>query len=147
MAYLDQHEVPVVVKADGLAQGKGVVVATTRKEAKQAVHDSMEHAVFGQAGQRSVGREITPECDEIEIRCIEHQFDADQDKNAVAPRKSAGQADAENQRRKQQIIMQRSHEGFCFFSAAAGFGSRMAMMTAPMVAPVRSKPMASRGRM
>jgi phosphoribosylamine---glycine ligase len=52
LAYLDQHEIPVVVKADGLAQGKGVVVATTREEAVQAVRDSMEHAVFGQAGQR-----------------------------------------------------------------------------------------------
>ena len=52
LAYLDQHELPVVVKADGLAQGKGVVVATTHEEAKQAVRDSMEHAVFGQAGQR-----------------------------------------------------------------------------------------------
>ncbi|HKO31941.1 MAG TPA: phosphoribosylamine--glycine ligase [Nitrospiraceae bacterium] len=52
LAYLDRHEVPVVVKADGLAQGKGVVVAATREEAKQAVRDSMEHAVFGQAGQR-----------------------------------------------------------------------------------------------
>ena len=52
LAYLDHHEVPVVIKADGLAQGKGVVVATTREEAKQAVRDSMEHAVFGQAGQR-----------------------------------------------------------------------------------------------
>ncbi|NOT95867.1 MAG: phosphoribosylamine--glycine ligase [Nitrospira sp.] len=52
LAYLDQHELPVVVKADGLAQGKGVVVATTREEAKQAVRDSLEHAVFGQAGQR-----------------------------------------------------------------------------------------------
>jgi phosphoribosylamine---glycine ligase len=52
LAYLDQHELPVVIKADGLAQGKGVVVATTREEAKQAVRDSMEHAAFGQAGQR-----------------------------------------------------------------------------------------------
>jgi len=52
LAYLDQHELPVVVKADGLAQGKGVVVATTREEARQAVRDSMEHALFGQAGQR-----------------------------------------------------------------------------------------------
>ena len=52
LAYLDQHELPVVVKADGLAQGKGVVVAATREEAKQAVRDSMEHGRFGQAGQR-----------------------------------------------------------------------------------------------
>jgi phosphoribosylamine---glycine ligase len=52
LSYLDQHELPVVVKADGLAQGKGVMVATTREEARQAVRDLMEHAVFGQAGQR-----------------------------------------------------------------------------------------------
>ena len=52
LAYLNQHELPVVVKADGLAQGKGVIVATTREEAKHAVRDSMEHARFGQAGQR-----------------------------------------------------------------------------------------------
>jgi phosphoribosylamine--glycine ligase len=52
LAYLDRHDLPVVVKADGLAQGKGVVVATTREEAMQAVRDSMEHAVFGQAGRR-----------------------------------------------------------------------------------------------
>jgi len=52
LAYLDQHELPVVVKADGLAQGKGVMVATTREEATEAVRNSMEHAVFGQAGQR-----------------------------------------------------------------------------------------------
>ena len=52
LAYLDQHDLPVVIKADGLAQGKGVVMATTREQAKQAVVDSMERAVFGQAGQR-----------------------------------------------------------------------------------------------
>ncbi len=52
LAYLNQHELPVVVKADGLAQGKGVMVATMREEAKQAVRDAMEHKRFGQAGQR-----------------------------------------------------------------------------------------------
>jgi phosphoribosylamine--glycine ligase len=52
LAYLDQQDLPVVVKADGLAQGKGVLIATTREQAKQAVVDSMERAVFGQAGQR-----------------------------------------------------------------------------------------------
>jgi phosphoribosylamine---glycine ligase len=52
LAYLNQHELPVVVKADGLAQGKGVMVATTCEEAKQAVRDAMEYAVFGQAGHR-----------------------------------------------------------------------------------------------
>ena len=52
LAYLDEQPVPIVVKADGLAQGKGVVVATTREEAKQAVRDAMEKSVFGQAGHR-----------------------------------------------------------------------------------------------
>jgi len=52
LAYIDAEPVPIVVKADGLAQGKGVVVATTREQAKQAVRDAMEKSVFGQAGHR-----------------------------------------------------------------------------------------------
>ncbi len=52
LAYLDEQPVPIVVKADGLAQGKGVVVATTREEAKRAVHDAMDKSLFGQAGHR-----------------------------------------------------------------------------------------------
>ncbi len=52
IAYLDGHELPVVIKADGLAQGKGVIIATTREQARQAVVDSMEHAVFGPAGKQ-----------------------------------------------------------------------------------------------
>ena len=50
LAYLDEQPVPIVVKADGLAQGKGVVVATTREEAQQAVRDAMEKSLFGPAG-------------------------------------------------------------------------------------------------
>jgi phosphoribosylamine--glycine ligase len=52
LTYIDQHQLPVVIKADGLAQGKGVVIATTREEARQAVLDSMDRGVFGLAGQR-----------------------------------------------------------------------------------------------
>ncbi len=52
LAYVEQHELPVVVKADGLAQGKGVIIATTREQARQAIVDSMEKAVFGQAGKQ-----------------------------------------------------------------------------------------------
>lgn len=52
LSYVDAQPVPIVVKADGLAQGKGVVVATTREEAKQAVRDAMEKSLFGQAGHR-----------------------------------------------------------------------------------------------
>lgn len=58
LAYLDEHPVPIVVKADGLAQGKGVVVATTRNEARQAVRDMMEKATFGLAGRRVVIEEF-----------------------------------------------------------------------------------------
>lgn len=50
--YLERHPLPVVIKADGLAQGKGVIIATTRDQARQAISDSMEHAVFGQAGKQ-----------------------------------------------------------------------------------------------
>ncbi|MGQ0667795.1 MAG: phosphoribosylamine--glycine ligase [Nitrospiraceae bacterium] len=52
LAYVEQHELPVVIKADGLAQGKGVIIATTREEARQAIVNSMEKAVFGQAGKQ-----------------------------------------------------------------------------------------------
>jgi phosphoribosylamine--glycine ligase len=52
LAYLEQHELPVVIKADGLAQGKGVIIAATREAARAAVIDSMEKAVFGQAGKQ-----------------------------------------------------------------------------------------------
>ena len=52
MAYLERHDVPVVIKADGLAQGKGVIIATTREQAKQAIRDCMETEVFGRAGKQ-----------------------------------------------------------------------------------------------
>lgn len=52
LAYLEQHAVPVVIKADGLAQGKGVIIATTREQANQAIRDCMEEEVFGQAGKQ-----------------------------------------------------------------------------------------------
>jgi phosphoribosylamine---glycine ligase len=52
LAYVDRHELPVVIKADGLAQGKGVIIAATHEQARQAIIDSMEKAVFGQAGKQ-----------------------------------------------------------------------------------------------
>ncbi|MFM7841015.1 MAG: phosphoribosylamine--glycine ligase, partial [Nitrospira sp.] len=52
LAYVEQHELPVVIKADGLAQGKGVIIAMTREQARQAIVDLMEKAVFGQAGKQ-----------------------------------------------------------------------------------------------
>ncbi|HEV2173391.1 MAG TPA: phosphoribosylamine--glycine ligase [Nitrospira sp.] len=52
LAYVERHALPVVIKADGLAQGKGVIIATTREQAREAILDSMEKAVFGQAGKQ-----------------------------------------------------------------------------------------------
>jgi phosphoribosylamine--glycine ligase len=54
LAYLDRKSAPIVVKADGLAAGKGVVVAETLEQAKQAVHDMMSDSIFGEAGYRVV---------------------------------------------------------------------------------------------
>jgi len=51
---LDRFSLPVVVKADGLAAGKGVVVARTRAEAEQAVGDFMLRKTLGAAGDRVV---------------------------------------------------------------------------------------------
>jgi phosphoribosylamine--glycine ligase len=50
--YLDQLEPPYVVKADGLAAGKGVTVAETRAQAEKALEDCLVHRVFGEAGNR-----------------------------------------------------------------------------------------------
>ncbi len=52
--YLDTCQVPVVVKADGLAAGKGVVIAATVKEAKEAVDLIMADKAFGAAGDTIV---------------------------------------------------------------------------------------------
>ncbi|HWV45635.1 MAG TPA: phosphoribosylamine--glycine ligase [Nitrospira sp.] len=52
LAYVERQELPIVIKADGLAQGKGVIIATARQQAQQAIVDSMEKAVFGQAGKQ-----------------------------------------------------------------------------------------------
>ncbi|GAN98577.1 phosphoribosylamine--glycine ligase [Komagataeibacter xylinus NBRC 13693] len=52
--YVRRHGAPVVVKADGLAAGKGVVVAQTVAEAEQAITDMMTDGTLGQAGQSVV---------------------------------------------------------------------------------------------
>lgn len=50
LAYVRSHSLPMVIKADGLAAGKGVVIAQTLSEAEEALHDMMVKQVFGQAG-------------------------------------------------------------------------------------------------
>ena len=52
--YVKEHGAPIVIKADGLAAGKGVVVAATEKEALDAITDLMESGRVGKAGQKLV---------------------------------------------------------------------------------------------
>lgn len=54
LAYVQEQGAPIVVKADGLALGKGVIVAQTVEEAQQAVRDMMAGGRFGAAGSRVV---------------------------------------------------------------------------------------------
>lgn len=54
IAALDGYTAPYVVKADGLAAGKGVVICHTREEAQAAIEDALVRRVFGQAGERIV---------------------------------------------------------------------------------------------
>lgn len=58
LAYLETAPVPTVIKADGLALGKGVIIAETREDAKAAVHSMMSDRVFGESGARVVIEEF-----------------------------------------------------------------------------------------
>jgi len=58
LAYLREKGAPIVVKADGLAAGKGVIVAMTLEEAEEAVRDMLSGNAFGDAGARVVIEEF-----------------------------------------------------------------------------------------
>ena len=58
LAYVRDKGAPIVIKADGLAAGKGVIVATTLAEAEAAVRDMLEGNAFGEAGARVVIEEF-----------------------------------------------------------------------------------------
>ncbi|HXS73195.1 MAG TPA: phosphoribosylamine--glycine ligase [Rhodanobacteraceae bacterium] len=58
IAYVRAHGAPIVIKADGLAAGKGVVVALTLADAEQALHDMLGAHAFGNAGARVVIEEF-----------------------------------------------------------------------------------------
>ena len=58
LAYLDAAPIPTVIKADGLALGKGVIIAQTREEAREAVTDMMANAKFGASGSTVVIEEF-----------------------------------------------------------------------------------------
>lgn len=54
LAYLETHTLPVVLKADGLAAGKGVVIADTVAEAQATLRDMLDGQKFGEAGSKVV---------------------------------------------------------------------------------------------
>lgn len=58
LAYLREKGAPIVIKADGLAAGKGVIVAMTLEEAEEAVQDMLSGNAFGDAGARVVIEEF-----------------------------------------------------------------------------------------
>lgn len=58
LAYLETAPIPTVIKADGLALGKGVIIAQTRQEAMEAVRDMMEGHKFGASGDHIVIEEF-----------------------------------------------------------------------------------------
>ncbi|MBP5155573.1 MAG: phosphoribosylamine--glycine ligase [Clostridia bacterium] len=58
LRYLETAPLPAVIKADGLALGKGVIIAPTREEAKKAVEDMMGAHKFGKSGDRIVIEEF-----------------------------------------------------------------------------------------
>ncbi len=58
IAFIHDHDIPIVVKADGLAAGKGVIIAQTIDEAESAVKDMLVGNAFGEAGHRVVVEEF-----------------------------------------------------------------------------------------
>ena len=58
LRYVETAPVPIVVKADGLALGKGVLIANTREEARAALTDMMRRGKFGKSGERVVVEEF-----------------------------------------------------------------------------------------
>jgi phosphoribosylamine--glycine ligase len=68
-AYLETAPIPIVIKADGLAAGKGAIVARTRDEALAAVHRLMRAREFGDAGNQVVIEEFM-EGQEVSVLCL-----------------------------------------------------------------------------
>lgn len=58
VSYIQQQPMPIVIKADGLALGKGVVIAETKEEAEQTLHSYMQRHAFGTAGETVVIEEF-----------------------------------------------------------------------------------------
>jgi len=77
LAYIRKHGAPIVIKADGLAAGKGVVVAQTVADAEGAVRDMLQGGAFGSAGMKVVVEEF--------LRGEEASFIAIVDGDAILP--------------------------------------------------------------
>ena len=56
--YVKNHSIPIVIKADGLAAGKGVIIANSTEEAVEAIEQCMEDKEFGEAGSKVVIEEF-----------------------------------------------------------------------------------------
>ena len=69
LAYVDRHSEPLVVKASGLAAGKGAIVCATRQEAARAVRSMLEAGDFGDAGRTLVVEDFL-EGEEISVLAI-----------------------------------------------------------------------------
>lgn len=69
LAWLESASFPLVVKADGLAAGKGVIIANTRAEASQAMRQMLAEGIFGNAGAKIVVEEKL-EGEEASLICI-----------------------------------------------------------------------------
>lgn len=69
LAYVDRHPEPLVVKASGLAAGKGAIVCSTRQEAARALQSMLEDGAFGDAG-RTVVVEAFLEGEEISVLAL-----------------------------------------------------------------------------
>ncbi|MCK6558055.1 phosphoribosylamine--glycine ligase [candidate division KSB1 bacterium] len=67
--HLNQSALPIVIKADGLAAGKGAVVAHTRAEALAAAEAMLERSLFGEAGSRIVIEKFMPG-EEVSVLCL-----------------------------------------------------------------------------
>ncbi len=78
---IDTFGYPVVIKVDGLAAGKGVVIPQNREEAIQTLHEMMNHKKFGEAGNKIVVEEF--------LKGIETSILAFVDNNTIIPMVSA----------------------------------------------------------
>ena len=69
LAYVEESSIPIVIKADGLALGKGVVIAESKEDAKSAIKDMMVDSKFGNAGKEIVIEEYL-EGPEVSVLCF-----------------------------------------------------------------------------